>query len=385
MVEWDPFSYAVQDNPYPIYQELVRSRPLYRNDKWKFWAVSRLADVKAIANDTQRFSSASGVNIEDLSNVIGPQILIMDPPRHGQLRSLIQHKFSTKSISALEPEIRAMADELVKEFIERGKADLAREFAQILPVRVILRVLGLPLEDEALIRQWATTMLLRNENDDQVPEASLDAAAQMRSYLLQILKKRRKQPRDDIVSILATGQVSGSPMSEEELLGMCLILYLAGNTTTTSLISNSLLVLARNPDQRSKLIKDLSALPIAVEELLRYESPVQYTSRVTTCEVELHGQLIPRGERVVLLLGAANRDPQEWRDPDTLDLFRPPKPNVAFGHGMHHCIGAQLARLEGKVAFELILSRMPDYAVVGPVERLYFSTERGLASLPVEF
>jgi cytochrome P450 len=242
---------------------------------------------------------------------------------------------------------------------------------------VICDLLGIPVEDEPEVRRMATEMLARRPGEDDIPQSALDAGKAMRAYFGDLLDGRRRRPRDDLMTLLALAEIDGEPLSPAEAFGMCVILYLAGNTTTSSLISNGLLVLYRHPAQRAALAADLTALPGAVDDLLRFESPVQYTSRVTTRDVELHGQAVPEGSRVMMLVAAANRDPREWDRPDELNLFRPVRRNLAFGKGIHLCIGAPLARLEGRIAFETVLSRMPEYEIAGEVERLYLSTERG--------
>ncbi|MEX1124556.1 MAG: cytochrome P450, partial [Acidimicrobiia bacterium] len=239
-------------------------------------------------------------------------------------------------------------------------------------------------EDEAMVRQSAGEMLSILSGTDEFLAEAIAAGGRMRDYFSGLVEDRRRSPRDDVISSLADGDIDGRPLPNEEIFGMCLIIYLAGNTTTSALISNGLYVLAEHPDQRARLAADLGVMEGAVEELLRYESPVQWTSRVTTTDVEMYDQVIPAGDRVLMLIGAAHRDPRQWDRPDAFDVFRPAQRHVAFGDGVHRCIGAPLARLEGRIALELVLDRIPDYEVAGEIERMYISTERGLARLPVK-
>lgn len=382
---YDPLSLECQDDPYPVYRELLESCPVYRNDVRGFWALSRFDDVQAALRDWETFSNARGVNLENFSEITGPEMLNMDPPRHDALRSVIHHAFTPSAIKALEHLIRERASVLLRPLVERGGGDLAREFSQQLPVMVICRLLGIPDDELPDVQRMATSMLRREAGSSDIPPEALEAGVEFRSYFSRICSARKSSPRDDLITVLAHAQPDGEPLSRDELIGMCVILYSAGNTTTSSLISNGLWVLSQFPSQRAELARSTKALPGAIEELLRFESPVQYTSRVTTRPTELHGQVIPEGDRVVMILGAANRDQRRWNDPDTLDLFRPVKRNLAFGEGKHYCIGAHLARLEARVALDMILAHAPRYEVVGPVERVYFSPERGLARLDVSF
>lgn len=381
---YDPLAPHVQDDPYPYYRQLLADHPLYYSTARDVWALCRYGDLRPALKDWQTFSSAEGVNIEPgFSETIGPEILNMDPPRHDQLRRLVSHHFSNSSVGAYEAMVRAFAHELLDPLSADGGGDFAADFSQRLPVLVICRLMGIPLADEATVRRLAHDMLLALSGTDEFNEVSTAAAAELRGYFAGLVADRRRSPRDDVISSLANGEIDGEPIGAEEMFAMCLIIYLAGNTTTSSLVSNGLYLLAQHPDQQARLAATPAAVPNAVEELLRYESPVQWTSRVTTRDVAMYGQVVPKGSRVMMLLAAAHRDPRVFDDPERFDVFRRPRRHLGFGDGVHRCVGAPLARLEGRVALEAIFERVPRFRLAGEPERLHISTERGLAGLPL--
>ena len=381
---YDPLAPHVQDDPYPYYRQLLADHPLYYSPARDVWALCRYGDLRPALKDWETFSSAQGVNIEPgFTETIGPEILNMDPPRHDRLRRLVSHHFSNKSVGAYEPMVRAFAHELIDGLCADGGGDFAADFSQRLPVLVICRLMGIPLSDEATVRQLAHNMLLALSGTDEFADVSNAAATELRRYFAELVTDRRRSPRHDVISSLANGEIDGEPIDAAEMFGMCLIVYLAGNTTTSSLVSNGLYLLAQHPEQQARLGETPDAVPNAVEELLRYESPVQWTSRITTRHLELHGREVPAGSRVMMLLGAAHRDPRVFDDPDTFDVFRRPRRHLGFGDGVHRCVGAPLARLEGRVALEVIFERVPHFRLAGEVERLHISTERGLARLPL--
>jgi cytochrome P450 len=378
VVEYDPFLFY--EDPYPIYRRLRDQAPVYLNRERSIWVLSRFDDVQAAGRDWRTFSSAEGVDIDD--SRLGPgSFLDADPPGHAELRKILHADFTPASLARLEPLIAAKVDALVAALLERGRVDLVDELARRLPVSVVCHLLGAPPEDHAQLERWYADMLYREPGRSDVPEIAERATREMRGYIIAAVTDRLRSPRDDLFSTIAAAHGEGR-LSMDEVDGMCRLLLLAGVHTTSSLIANALMLLEDRAGDRRALAEDPGRIPNAIEELLRYLGPVQSGARVTTRDAELHGVAIPQGERVLLLWASANRDERRYPDPDTLDLGRAPIRNVAFGEGIHFCLGAPLARLEARIAFEALFTRIPEYEIVGPVERHFTFLERGIASLP---
>jgi len=378
VVEYDPFLFY--EDPYPIYRGLRDEAPVYLVPERRLWVLSRFDDVQRAGRDWRTFSSAEGVDIDD--SRLGPgSFLDADPPRHDELRKLLHADFSPAALRRLEPLIAAKVDALVSALLERGSVDLVDELARRLPVSVVCDLLGAPAEDHPQLEAWYAGMLHREPGRPEVTETAERATREMRDYIVAAVTGRMAAPRDDLFSTIAAAHSEGR-LTMEEVDGMCRLLLLAGVHTTSSLIANTLMLLEDRPGDRRALGADPARIPTAVEELLRFLAPVQSGARVTTAEVELHGTVILRGERVLLLWASANRDERRYPDPDALDLGRTPLRNVAFGEGIHFCLGAPLARLESRIAFEALFTRIPEYEIVGPVERHFTFLERGIARLP---
>jgi cytochrome P450 len=280
--------------------------------------------------------------------------------------------------------VRRKARELVDRFASTGHADLARDFARPLPAEMICTWLGFPEADHPQLLDWFGHLLDRVSGQRGLPGSALDARDSMRAYIADAASDRRATPRDDLLTMLVQAEADGT-ISRDEVLGCSVLLFMAGITTTSGLISNSLLHLARFPDQRELIRAEPELIPGAVEELIRFEAPIQTLIRTTTRKVESNGIEVPEGVHVSLIWASANRDERRWPDPDRLDIKRVPERHVAFGEGIHHCIGAPLARLEARIAFEELFARIPAYAVSGPIRRVTTPTDRALESLPVEF
>ena len=384
---YDPFDPLVQEDPYPTYRRLRDEHPVYRNEERSFWALSRFADVWEAVHDPTTFSSAQGIFPtpgDMMTEAFFPMMIMMDPPRHTALRALVSRAFTPRAIAQREASIRTVARELIGAFGE-GSCDLVEGLASPLPTIVIADLLGVPRDDRGDFRQWSDHLVQADPADPESSASALAGATRLYEYFGVILAERRERPRDDLVSALLEAEVDDVRLTEEELLGFCFLLLVAGNETTTNLISNAAVLLAEHPDARARVAAEPALLPGAIEEALRVDSPVQGLARTLTRTVELHGEQLVAGDRVLLLYGSANRDEREFPDPDRFDVDRRSDRQLAFGHGVHYCLGASLARLEARIAFEELLAAAPAYEVAGPVERIHSGPIRGLAHLPIEF
>jgi cytochrome P450 len=383
-VRWDPL--AVVDDPYPTYRRLRYEAPLYIDVERGIWALSRFEDVQRAARDWETFSSREGNDHDETYRLFEPagDVAGIDPPDHTRLRRVLRDAFRPSEIKArFEPPVRAKARSLIEAFADLGRADLARDLARPLPGAMICTWLGFPEADHPEILGWFGHMLDRVSGEPALPASALEARDRMREYVEATAAERRAKPRPDLLSVLVGAQADGA-ISGDEVVGCSLLLFIAGITTTSGLISNSLLHLDRFPDQRALIRVEPERMPAAIEELIRFEAPIPALIRTTTRDVEWSGTVIPEGVHVSLIWASANRDERRWTDPDRLDVTRTPERHVAFGEGIHHCIGAPLARLEARIAFEELFARIPEYAVAGPIVRVR-TTDRALESLPVEF
>jgi cytochrome P450 len=382
-MEYDPFSHDTMVDPYPVYRHLRDHAPLYRNERLDFWAVSRYDDVVAVSRDWKTFSSSFGVDIDDTGGEFGHgNFLEEDPPLHDLLRAVVRTEFIPKNLrAALEPFVRSQVERIVGDLKTRPAVDFGRELAWELPVLVVSRLVGFPPEDRERLRQWEERFALRVPTLPVLPPFAIEAGTALRTYFAELVEERRREPHDDLLTKIAQAEVDGAPIGSGAL-GMVFILFVAAIETTASLVTQSLRLLALHPEQREWLRDDLSAVPQAVEEVLRYEAPVQNIKRTTLSDTELLGEDIPEGSTVLMLAGSANRDERRFPRPDDFDVRREPKRHLAFGEGIHHCIGAPLARLEGQIVLETILSEMPDYDLVGTPQQLPNHIVRGYVSLP---
>jgi cytochrome P450 len=379
-VAFDPL---VQDEPYAAYRELREAWPVYRNEARGFWALSRFEDVQRAAREWTGFSSAEGVNLDDTLSLTGRgNFIAADPPDHDRLRRVVRGRFTPAGVAAMEGEIRHDVRRALRAAARDGGFDAADALAWAIPVRTIARLLALPVRDEPLLRRWLRAIIHREAESDRLPMAARAAARELRGYLGAHLAARGQAPGDDLLSDIVAGRALGE-LEEDELPGLCILLFVAGTETVADFIGNALVALAQHPEQRALLAAEPDRAHAAVEELLRYESPVQYQVRTATVVTELHGETIAPGDRVALLWGAANRDERRWDRADELDITRASKRNLAFGEGIHHCLGAPLARLQGRIVLEETLAAMPHFRLDGPVERLATHNTRGVARLPL--
>ena len=383
-VEFDPFSLECLEDPYPTYRALLEDAPVYHSARRGFWALSRFADVQNAARDWETFSNRGGVDLSGSVSLVGDGgFLGMDPPRHDELRRIVRDRFTPKSILGLEGALRDHVGGIAARIVERGRADLASELARPLPLRTICALLGFPAEDDDQLGRWFDAMVRRVPGTSEIPAEARSAAEAMRAYLDEAAEHRSRAFGDDVFSALVAAERSGG-LTREERTGICVLLFLAGISTAAGLVSTSLYLLSMHRSQRAGLVAHPAKIPGAVEELTRYVSPVQALARTTTRAVELHGSSIPEGGRVLLVYGAANRDPRRFPNPDDLELEREHSRHLGFGEGIHFCLGAPLARLQMRVVLETLLPSIPDFELAGPVRWMTTPGDRGLDSLPVE-
>ncbi len=361
-------------DPYAVFSDLRSNDPVHWSERMNGWVVTRYDDVKIALQDTRlisgqrlrsymgQFPEAIQKRMESLYNNYTKWLVMMDPPNHTRLRALVNKAFTPRMVEGLRPLIQKLNDELFDAFEAAGRMDAIKGLAYPLPASVISEMLGIPQKDRQQFNQWAdemTAFLGSGRPKVELAEAALKSVGELTRYFLSIVAERRANPKEDLISILVGVEEEGQKITEDEILAMCIFLLVAGHETTMALISNGLLALLRYPDQFDKLKKDPVLVESAVEEFLRYDSPLQHQIRIADEDFEMRGKAIKKGQRVVLMLGAANHDPEMFPNPDQLDICRSPNRHLAFGLGKHFCIGAPLARLEGHMVFADILRRFP--------------------------
>ena len=379
----DPAFWA--GDPYPAFAELRAHDPVHRYEgpEGSLWALSRHADVLEASKDTATFCSGKGVMLTDLTRpmVTTDSILYLDPPEHAKRRKLVSPSLTVRRVAELEDRVRGIVTELLDGLDPTGEVDAVEALSMPIPLMVIAELVGVPREHLEDLRRWSDAMI---DAASDFTEESLALAAELFAYIDEVVRDRHAEPRDDLVSVLAHGTVDGEALSDLDINMFVLTLLVAGNETTRTLISNSLIALAAHPDQRAKLADDPGAIPVAVEELLRWEAPIMSFCRTATRDTSLSGVDIAEGDYVLLLYQSANRDEDVFGPTaGELDLTRSPNPHTSFGYAEHYCMGAGLARLEARVLFEELLRRWPGYEVAGPVERLPSRLVRGVAHLPL--
>ncbi|MEX0800271.1 MAG: cytochrome P450 [Dehalococcoidia bacterium] len=389
----------VQADPYPMYARLREQDPIHWSPIMESWVLTRYDDVVGVLTDTARFSadrrSARNRFAEELAKreqdfgPFGrtPTMLTSDPPLHTRLRKLVSKAFTPRMVEQLRPRIQEIVDELLEQAAGSGQADIVRDLAYPLPVIVIAEMLGVPPEDRGQFKRWSDE-IVASLNGPFASEEVLKQAQQsiqgLAEYVRGVIAERRAEPRDDLISRLIDAEEQGQILSEDEMLASIMLLLVAGNETTTNLIGNGTLALLRHPDQLQRLQGEPDLIRTAVEELLRYDSPVQTTGRVAKEDLAVAGQEVEEGQVVLTVLGAANRDPAQFENPDELDLGRQPNEHVSLGDGIHFCLGAPLARAEGQIAIGALIRRFPELRLApGNLEWGGTFILRGLKSLPV--
>lgn len=383
-VDFNPYAHEFHDDPFPFYRRLRDEAPAYNNPELGFWALSRYDDVIAGLHDWETYTSTEGITLEPKSPL--PMMITMDPPDHTKMRRLISRVFTPRRVAEMEPHVRALANQYIDRFADRGEADLISDYSALLPMDVISQMLDVPPDDQAMLREWTDLMLHREPGQPDVPPEGQEAGYKVFDYFLADVKRKRAQPGDDLLSGLLDADVEGGQLDDIDVVGFAFLLIIAGNETTTKLLGNSLYWLTRFPSEKQKLLDDSGLIPDAVEETLRYEGSTQLMARTATRDVALHGEVISEGSRVLLLLGSANRDERFWDDADRFDVSREKLSHLAFGHGIHVCLGAALARLEMKVSLEEIHRRLPAYEIDHDAcERIHSGNVRGYSRMPMTF
>ena len=389
-MEFDPYDYEQDRDPYPVYRQLRDHEPAYYNERLDFWALTRFDDCLEAFIDWRTYSSAQGTVLELMGKPLPPIIIFMDPPRHTQVRNLVSKAFTPRRIAALEPQIREIATGYLDALVGRARFDAVKDFTAKLPMDVISALLGIPPEDRDAVRGWSNLILHRDPDNPDPPPAALDAMGKLLVYFNEALAERKARPRDDMMTDLVEAELPGEDgapqrLTDVEIVSFFNLLATAGNETVTKLLATACYWLWRHPDQRRLLAGDPGLVPNAVEETLRYDPPSQYQGRVLTRELELHGKRMPQGARVMIVNGASGRDERRFPDPDRYDVRREIEMHLGFGYGRHICLGASLARLESRIALAEFLRRFPDYEIPADgIERMHSSNVRGFSGLAVE-
>jgi len=390
--DFDPFDQAFWDDPYPSYQVMrdehpVFCRPTPFGRAWPhYWMLSRAADVNTALTDWRTFSSAEGVLVDTNSDMLNsgqpPLLFDSDPPRHDEIRSVLSRVLTQPRIAGLEPHVRAYAEELAAGFASAGTFDASAQFGQLIPTITMCSLLDLPVSQREQFLKWNLDTL---GGGDFASEAAATAWREMGEYWVDIVAERRAHPGDDLISQILLAQADGTvPISDQEVSAFCGLLHDASQNTTMNMITLAVVSLARFPDQRRALAAQPDIWPRALEELLRFVSPVQGLARCTTTDVTLHDVTIPAGDQVLLLFGSANHDERVFERPDELDFDRElGQFHWTFGHGIHHCLGSAVAKLETRVAVQVLLEVLGGWELDGPVERTQLVPTRGVAHAPM--
>jgi cytochrome P450 len=386
-VTYSPYAYEIHEDPYPVYARLRAEAPVYRNEELDFWALSRHADVLAAFRNVDGFSNAQGVSLDpsafcpDAHRFMS--FLALDPPRHTRMRSLVGKGFTPSKVAQMEDRIRAIAVEHLEAALEAGTFDFIADFAGKLPMDVISDLVGVPPVDRPEIRRLADLVVHREDGLFDVPPAGMEAALTLIGYYQSMVDERRTAPADDLTSALMEAEIDGDRLTDEEIIGFLFLMVVAGNETTTKLLGNAWYWGWRFPDQGAIPFVHPDRVPDWIEETLRFDTSSQMLLRVARTPLDIGGTTIPGGDRVLLLVGSANRDEAVFPDPDRYDLDRDTSKLVSFGSGRHFCMGAPMARLEARIGLAELVDRVAAYDVdPDGIQRVHSINVRGLAALP---
>ncbi len=384
-LEYNPYDYRIHEDPYPVYARLRREAPLYRNEELDFWALSRHADVSGAFREWERFSSINGVTLD--ASAWGPwahrtmSFLALDPPRHTRLRGLVSRGFTPRRVRELHPRILEMTRELLEPLVEEGSFDFVADFAGVLPMDVISELMGVPEADRPELRRLADVVVHREEGVQDVPPAGMDAALTLVGYYEELLAAKRRRPGDDLTSALLEAELDGDRLADREIIAFLFLMVIAGNETTTKLLANALYWAWRHGFAERSLKEPVDGW---IEETLRYDTSSQQLARTVTEDFTAHGRTVPAGSRLLLLVGSANRDEDVFPEPDRYDPGRDTSQLISFGAGRHYCLGANMARLEARIALDELARLASSYEVDGGrAVRVHSSNVRGFSALPV--
>lgn len=397
MAIFNPFLPSFQKNPYPAYASLRSSEPVHYSPTLQAWIVTSYAECERVLRDAQTFSNNPMLATSQIARQFQqqrrefplgdvPTVLNSDAPVHTRLRAIVSRAFTPRVIEGLRPRIEAITEELLDDAPADEPFDLVSTLALPLPVVVIAELLGVPVADRERFKRWSTSIADVATNLFSTPEAiesTKRASAELIEYMTGFIEERQRAPREDLITALVRAEDGGGRLSRDEVLAFTIVLLIAGHETTINLIDNGMLALLEAPDQFELLRNDPALIPDAVEEFLRFDSPVQGLIRVATSDIELGGRQLQAGDALIVMIGAANRDPARYPDPDRLDIRREDNRHLSFGLGPHFCLGAPLARLEAHVAFSALLERFPSMTLAGKPERGGTFILRGLSRLPV--